>query len=414
MKAFIVLSLLLFTGSARAYDYPSLSGIESTFTAVLLDHNIKGQRKRFKFRAFKEFTPERRWEYSFIQHIHKNKKAPLVFLIPGLGSRDKGSMSRFLAHQLYSRGFHVVVVPSTFHKDFVRVFSRGVYVGQPAIDAMDQYNLLKALKRFFINKGVQVSDWNLLGYSYGAATGSFVSYYDRSAVKKQNADTLNLNKVVLINPPLDTVHGLSMIDSFGAKKVKNKVGKALKVYDAVYKFKESKQSLANSDEFIRELNFSQATLSHLVSKSLSLPLIGVILNTQKFASVGVFNNTTLQEQQSMALQYNFQDYMNLFVKEFLTNHPSGQAFWTKYYGTSSYSDAVLKKKNNLYRLRRHFKSNKNIHIIHNADDFLLKPGDTRFLKKALGSRFKLFPRGGHLGNLWHEDVIRAYTKPFLD
>jgi len=60
------------------------------------------------------------------------------------------------------------------------------------------------------------------------------------------------------------------------------------------------------------------------------------------------------------------------------------------------------RRNSLYVLTDYFRNNSNIYVIHNKDDFLLRPGDIRYFSRNLGDRFVLFPWGGHLGNFWHE------------
>ena len=43
----------------------------------------------------------------------------------------------------------------------------------------------------------------------------------------------------------------------------------------------------------------------------------------------------------------------------------------------------------------------------NADDPILGDGDVSFLRSTFGSRARIRPHGGHLGNLGYRDTIAA-------
>lgn len=46
-----------------------------------------------------------------------------------------------------------------------------------------------------------------------------------------------------------------------------------------------------------------------------------------------------------------------------------------------------------------------IGLLHNADDIILADGELDYLKGVLGPRAKIYPRGGHCGNLDHRDTL---------
>lgn len=48
-------------------------------------------------------------------------------------------------------------------------------------------------------------------------------------------------------------------------------------------------------------------------------------------------------------------------------------------------------------------SSAKIGVITNEDDFILAPGELDYLRRVFGSRLKVYPRGGHLGNLEYRD-----------
>ena len=59
------------------------------------------------------------------------------------------------------------------------------------------------------------------------------------------------------------------------------------------------------------------------------------------------------------------------------------------------------------------RNNTRIMVMHNADDFLLSAEDRRFLRETMQERCLFFSNGGHLGNLYREDVKKEFIK-YLD
>jgi hypothetical protein len=53
-----------------------------------------------------------------------------------------------------------------------------------------------------------------------------------------------------------------------------------------------------------------------------------------------------------------------------------------------------------------------IGLMHNADDILLSADDLQFLEGVFGDRARIYPTGGHCGNLAYKDNI-AYLIDFF-
>ena len=43
--------------------------------------------------------------------------------------------------------------------------------------------------------------------------------------------------------------------------------------------------------------------------------------------------------------------------------------------------------------------------MHNADDIILAPGEIEFFRQVFGNRAKIYPRGGHCGNMAYRDNV---------
>jgi hypothetical protein len=48
----------------------------------------------------------------------------------------------------------------------------------------------------------------------------------------------------------------------------------------------------------------------------------------------------------------------------------------------------------------------------NEDDLILAPGDIAFLKSVFGSRAKIYPIGGHCGNMSYRENVEYMIKFF--
>ena len=53
-----------------------------------------------------------------------------------------------------------------------------------------------------------------------------------------------------------------------------------------------------------------------------------------------------------------------------------------------------------------------IEVMHNADDIILEPGEIDFFPRVFGDRAKIYPRGGHCGNMAYKDNVAHMVNVF--
>lgn len=63
-------------------------------------------------------------------------------------------------------------------------------------------------------------------------------------------------------------------------------------------------------------------------------------------------------------------------------------------------------------LEEYLRHTTKIGLLHNADDIILGAGELDYLLKVFGPRAKIYPRGGHCGNLAHRSTL-AYIVEFF-
>mgnify|MGYP003572565392 FL=1 len=53
-----------------------------------------------------------------------------------------------------------------------------------------------------------------------------------------------------------------------------------------------------------------------------------------------------------------------------------------------------------------------IEVMHNADDLILEPGQIDFFPRVFGERAKIYPKGGHCGNMDYRDNVTHMVNVF--
>ena len=66
----------------------------------------------------------------------------------------------------------------------------------------------------------------------------------------------------------------------------------------------------------------------------------------------------------------------------------------------------------LRNIEPYLRSARKIGLLHNQDDIILAQGEIDYLAQLFGSRAKIFPTGGHCGNMNHQDVVDFMVKFF--
>jgi hypothetical protein len=59
----------------------------------------------------------------------------------------------------------------------------------------------------------------------------------------------------------------------------------------------------------------------------------------------------------------------------------------------------------LTAIKSYLKSAEKIGLVTNADDLILGPGDLAFIQSVFQDRARIFPTGGHCGNMSYKDNI---------
>jgi len=66
----------------------------------------------------------------------------------------------------------------------------------------------------------------------------------------------------------------------------------------------------------------------------------------------------------------------------------------------------------LKSIEGYLKSSSKFGVMTNDNDFILAPGELDYLRRLFGERTKVYPRGGHMGNMEFRDNM-AYLVDFI-
>jgi len=375
------------------YDYPYHDPWLATASVALLkDPKLpEKQVKDVTVYPARARTPlfEDRAQVYYVTY-RQERPADLVVLISGLGSVAEDPLALYLGGQIFAMGYNVLVIPDAFNWQFALGASRSGYPGVPSIDAGDLENFIVRARDHAVRvDGMKIRQTKLVGYSMGALEGAFL------AAREAQHPRLKFDKVVLLNPPVDTFYDLHQLDALAAtgkdwSADEKKTVKA-KAFDLV-----ANANLTDPEgaPYFRDL----AQKNTLTDDQLKYVLFGlfhgslsdVIMVSQQIRDEGILKSpaskVSLDEREKEAAQYGFADYLDKFVMPQLPDQRAA---------------ALMTRTETLYGLHDFLASHHEVEIFHNADDFLVRPQDIAYLQNTLTNRLTLFPHGGHMGNIWY-------------
>jgi hypothetical protein len=102
----------------------------------------------------------------------------------------------------------------------------------------------------------------------------------------------------------------------------------------------------------------------------------------------------------VGVHLSFFDYFNeYFYPYFLSKRPG-------------LTKEALIEAESLRSIEGYLKSSAKFGVMTNENDLILAPGELDYLRTLFGERLKVYPRGGHLGNLEYRDNM-AYMVDFI-
>lgn len=332
-------------------------------------------------------------------------KAPMVYIVPGLGSHRLAQTSLALAELVYKNGFSAVVVSSPFNFEFMEHASTAAMPAYLPVDGHDVHVALTEIdRRLRATYPDRLGDKALMGYSMGALQSLFVaanqpaSQLPAAPKPGEGGPLIKFDRYVAINTPVRMAQGISMLDEFyraplnwpSAERTDNIENTFLKVAAL------SKSTLTPQTS----LPFSAIESKFLIGLMFRLTLRDIIFSSQRRNNQGVLQHPIRNLRRNPVyqeiLQYSYQDYFEKLAIPY---------YWTR--GIDSTAEA-LERAGDLRTYEAGLRANTNIRIIVNQNDFLLSEEDLAWLHATFApEQLTVFAQGGHLGNLFNPTVQKA-------
>ena len=324
------------------------------------------------------------------------KKAPVVYIVPGLGSHRLAASALALAELVYQHGFSAVCVSSTFNFEFMESASTAAVPAYMPVDVHDLHVALteidRRLEKLYPER---LGPKALMGYSMGA----FESLFMAATESTNQAPLIKFDRYVAINSPVRLLYGISKLDEYFqaplawpvAERATNIENTFLKVAAL------SKTSLTPQTS----LPFSGIESKFLIGMTFRLILRDAIYSSQQRNNLGVLEHPIRKWRRvplyQEILQYSYRDYLQKFLIPY---------YWT--WGIELSAPDVLANASSLRTYAAGLQANPNVRLIVNRDDFLLPDEDLAWLKTTFAEdQLTVFEQGGHLGNLSRPTVQKA-------
>lgn len=339
---------------------------------------------------------------------YQDKKAPLVFIVGGAGAGDRTDKLIIMTKALYQAGFHVITLPSPSSANFIVSASRSSIPGDLTEDAADLYRAMDAAWKQ-VQGDIEVSSFHLCGYSLGASEVAFVAKLD------EERKLFNFGKVLMINPPVSVYNSATRIEELmkqipgGAKKQGVFVNRMLSKFSQFYRYG---NFVTINEDFLyaiyTEKLFTHAETAGLIGITYRIGMAGMLFTSDVMTNSGyvVPKNRVLRPTDSLyeyfmvSTHLSFFDYFNeLFYPHFQKQRPE-------------LTKQQLIDAQSLKSIEGYLKSSAKFGLITNENDFILTKAELDYLRQLFGKRAKIYPRGGHLGNIEYKENL-AYMIAFL-
>jgi ABC-type transporter lipoprotein component MlaA/pimeloyl-ACP methyl ester carboxylesterase len=356
-----------------------------TLASALFTYKDPGFPDRGKTRSVRIPATGRKLKFTFWL---RPGKAPVVYIVPGLGSHRLTQASLALAELAYRKGYSAVCLSSAFNAEFMEHASTAAMPAYLPVDAQDVHVALSEIdRRLRALYPDRLGEKALLGYSMGALHALFIA----AAATTNQPPLVKFDRFVAIDTPVRLLHGVSKLDEF---------------YRAPLDWPGAEQSANLENIFLKVAALSQSTPKpetslpfnaiesrFLIGLTFRFMLRDVIFSSQRRSNQGVLQHSIRNLRRAPVyqeiLQYSYREYFEKFAIPYYQTR-----------GVASPAAQTLEQAGDLRTYGAGLSSNPNIRVIVNQHDFLLADDDLAWLRATFSpEQLTVFKQGGHLGNL---------------
>ncbi len=341
-----------------------------------------------------------------------DEPAPLVFLIAGSGSGYNSARLDYLKALYWQAGMHVIVMSSPTNYDFIASASTSGLPGLGQRDARDLHTAMSlALEHARNETGLEATEFRMVGFSLGAMNAAFVSELD------EHLGQFDFTRVLMLNPPVNLYDSIRRLDALSHTRVPG-VDSTESFYEHIFD-KLSRYFALRGDSDIESTVFEGIqTSEEALSDAEMAMLVGAVF---RFAAADLnFMSDLINDKgryaptdQRITVSTSLTPYLRRALFCDFSCYLRNQLWpdWQSRNAEKTIEDMAFET--SLQSIEEHIADNPRMAVITNADDFILTRDDYRYLADTFAERAFLFPRGGHGGNLQHQQVT-ARMLSFLE
>lgn len=338
--------------------------------------------------------------------VLQKRPAPLIFLIAGTGAAYNGGKNMNMARAFYKAGFHVISLSSPTVPNFVTSASTTGVVGHSEKDAEDLYRVMEKIIARLGDK-IDVSSYNVTGYSLGAFNAAYVSKLD------EQRKSFNFRRVLLINPPVSIYNSISLLDRMsqnipgGEDNFNEFFDKLVAGFSKIYK---------DSDEIggdflyqaYKAMDLKDEQLAALIGVSFRMSSGSLVFTSDVMTDFGYVKPKGLVLDRYADLSIYNQVMTRLGFTDYY--HDFFYPFYKADYPDMSRDEFITAI--SLRQIADYLRSTTKITVMHNENDVILEPGEIDFFNEVFGDRATIYPYGGHCGNMNYRDNVAHMVATF--
>ena len=391
-----------------AYDYPVTDPLLATVVGTRsedraeLPRRVPSRSERID-RVHARRIPRTFWDQDRIRYslAAQRDAAPLVFLIAGTGSRYSSTKMTFLEALLFGAGFHVVALSSTTHPDFVLTASRDHMPGYMPADVDDLYLLMQRIRRELEKDEIEVTDFNLAGFSLGGTQAAFLAQRDAGERR------FGFRRVLLINPSVSLYESSEILDGMFEKALPGGPTSTDQLLADLFTrltpyFHDRRRGRVDDEILYHVADADQPTaveLRAIVGAVFRLSLANMVFTADVMTGGGHIVETdaelgvgaSLTQYMKRSTRWTFRRYLDEMLLPYWRGRVPGLGRDTLVRSASLESIGPFSAEAG------------HVGVMTNADDFILTPANLEFLRRTFGDRARVYPRGGHGGNLSYKE-----------
>jgi len=411
LRICILLLTAAANGQAAPYNYPITDPIAATILSTPIP-DMAPLPKKIRVKNYQTinifpdrvipdvFWYNRKLRYSVAYH---KDKSPVMFLIAGTGAGYDSDKMKIMQKAFFHAGFHVISLSSPTHPNFVVAASSSCMPGDIRSDAADLYNVMNKIFQQIKHKEL-AGNFYLTGYSLGGSQAAFVSKLD------EEKKIFNFKKILMINPALNIYDSAIKLDKMLLDNIPGGISKFNNFY---------KKLIANLTDAYTEGDFidlSQGFFYSAYHKILPSPSEGkaVIGLSFRVSLANLLFTADVMTNSGYIVPKNLKLYRTDSLTDYLKIVSHGNGF--KEYAEEILYPAFkarepdlslreLVDRSSLKTIESYLSTSTKIGMVTNVDDFILAPEDIDYFKQVFGTRAKIYPRGGHCGNMGYKDNV---------